>query len=220
MMVAADDPFLGKICTGPFGNHIVKRHKLPIEFKLEMDLGRAGSQMIGKRQGPAPFLRGNGSFQSVEQRQGVPDRRVDRCPCAQCEHDGDGGTEPEQRCQCESAGAQEHHEACQRNQRCRPPEEDELLAAGVIHVSRHEIPHPGRVERDLVEGAAAGLRRALDHGLAHDDASGNRGQRRDRSPDEQQSVARSAKRIRDKERDDAERKMHLPGQGDRGNCSP
>ena len=71
VMVAADHPLVGPLGAGDAGDHVVDRLQVPVERQLEVDLRRAGAEVVGDRQAAAPVLGRHRAGHRLEQRQGV-----------------------------------------------------------------------------------------------------------------------------------------------------
>ena len=62
VMVAVDDPLVGKLASLDAHDDVVKRPVLPVECELEVDLRRPGADVIRDRQRAAPASGATGPF--------------------------------------------------------------------------------------------------------------------------------------------------------------
>ena len=76
-MVAADDPLVGQLAALQRRDDAVGRGELPVELQLQVDAGRAGTDVVGERQRAAPCRRRRRAAERLEQRLrvGVGDRQ-------------------------------------------------------------------------------------------------------------------------------------------------
>ena len=71
MMIAANDPFVGRNAAGNFRDDVVHRLRVPVEFHFQMNFRRPRSDVIRNWQISSPLVRRHGPFERGQQRLGV-----------------------------------------------------------------------------------------------------------------------------------------------------
>ena len=130
-------------------------------------------------------------------------------------HDRNEHAESEYCSERKPTRANEQHESREREQRCRPAEVDELLAAGMVDVAREEVPESRRVGGDLLQRPSRRLRRACDHRLLNEDAGRDRHSNRCTCRRSEATSRTTHRDVGDEERNHAEREVNLSRQRDR-----
>src|SRR5262249_6303809 len=78
MVVAADNPLVGRLGTGNAEDHVIDRLDVPVERDLQVDFRRTGANVVGDGQGAAKAFRRDRALESGQQGPGITVREGQR----------------------------------------------------------------------------------------------------------------------------------------------